>query len=155
MDDSFIGALQRLERWIRANNPRLASILAPGDTDAALRRLRDVVPEIPTELVELFRWHGGQTPYTAAFEHNFRLLSAAEVIDCIARMREFSTSGEFSESWWGPSWVPFMESLGGDYFCVDVAGSSGMGRGVVVWFAHDYQLRTIPHGSITRRGLAT
>jgi cell wall assembly regulator SMI1 len=141
-------ALERIDSWILRNNRSLAETLLPGASESELAPLRSLVAEIPDDLLTLLRWHAGQENTELSIQYNYHLMSVGAIVEQMTVATELVSVGDLSSSWWGPAWIPFLANVAGNCICVDALGSTGVGRGVVVRFVNDDELRVVGHASL-------
>ena len=103
--------------------------------------------KLPTELRDLLKWRNGQSPSNfKSIYYNYMLIGSDEIAETVEANNEFlkQKEGDFKrKNWWNMQWVPFIGNGGGDYYCIDFAGSFDGVPGQIIEFNHDYEGRTI------------
>jgi cell wall assembly regulator SMI1 len=140
--------IERLDRWLAANQPEHYEGLAPGATEEEVAKLElQLSFVLPEEFRELLKWRNGQRQdeYDSIY-YTFSFLSASEIEGTRRTNNELLDAGDFDQTnWWFPEYVPFLESAGGDNYCIDFAGSFGGTKGQIIVWNHDYEARPIEH----------
>ena len=140
--------IARLEKWYAKKRKDVLAELAPPSTDAEIGKLATRTGvALPSAYVAMLKWHNGSKPDTySGFQFNRQLMSVADALEAMTIMDELVDAGEFEhEHWWNKRWVPFLSNGGGDYVCVDLAGSFGGKQGQILEFWHDDEDRTIAY----------
>lgn len=99
--------------------------------------------EMPKELRQALEQSNGMSIKTDGGKITF--LPHAKILKLWAGLNESYTDGKkddekakpdsgVQQKWWSPDWVPFAKINGADYYCMDMAPSSGGRRGQVILF---------------------
>ncbi|HEX2911454.1 MAG TPA: SMI1/KNR4 family protein [Chloroflexia bacterium] len=145
--------IQRLDSRLATNRPDYYAKLLPGlsqpELDDFEKKLGLALPE---SFKEFYRWRNGQAiGYNVSFAHGYSLMSAYSVIQSRNILNELLENGDFErENWWHPDWIPFLDNLSGDNYCLDLAGSFNGVKGQVLSFYHDDVERAIFNASFEK-----
>jgi cell wall assembly regulator SMI1 len=147
--------LAAIEEWFEQNAPKAREVLQPGASPEAIAKLEATVgAPLPADLRELLALHDGQKPRVfVSTIAAFTLLSCKQAAEVWQENGELLDAGDFEGQkavskdgtvkgeWWSKKWIPFAESAGGDFLCVDLdPGPSGK-AGQVLRFWHDEEWR--------------
>ena len=117
--------LRKLEAWLAEHRPSYRQALRPGTDDSKLRECEDAFGSaLPDSLRALYLWHDGQSAGCLERLDRHGMFQPLDAVVRTAReMNELAETGDLPhESWWRPTWVPFLWSGGGSYLCVDLEG---------------------------------
>lgn len=108
-------AVERLDAWLVAHNPKVASSLQPGlDSAAATARAEAAGCPLPREVVELLQWHDGMpadTDLPVVWYHRFMSLE-----DAFERRRTYRGPALRALSPLPHDWLPLFEFQGEFFF---------------------------------------
>src|SRR5262249_20567480 len=112
------------------------------------------------ELKELLQLHDGQHEETRRGLIEGWILLGCEGIGGTSRgLAKLTDEGDFEDlvaegdgnvkgDWWNKAWIPFLESPGGDYLCIDMDPDEGGEQGQIIEFRHDDETRSVRAGSL-------
>lgn len=132
--------LRKLEAWLAEHRPSYRQALRPGTDDSKLRECEDAFGSaLPDSLRALYLWHDGQSAGCLERLDRHGMFQPLDAVVRTAReMNELAETGDLPhESWWRPTWVPFLWSGGGSYLCVDLEGSFDGRRGQILELVGD------------------
>lgn len=138
--------LEKLTSELTAHRPELVAALQPGIDDDDLAKLSKALQRaVPDDLAALLRWHDGSARDGGNLIWNYRLLGAEEIGEIVTMFRGHLAAGEFADKidWWVNGWLPILDNGGGDYICIDTAGSFGGAAGQLLEFQHDDDPRDV------------
>lgn len=145
-----------LERWLATNAPDLS--LPEGAGADALSRAEEALGQpLPAELRESLLRHDGD--YDCGIIGGWSLMSADSIAREARMMADLVDKGTFAQAqgakhprirstWWNKRWIPFVSSMSGHFFCVDMDPAPGGQRGQVVLFMHDSEDRYLVADSL-------
>lgn len=140
---------ERLEAWLKANNPALLADLNPPATDAEIRELEQKLGvTLPADFVECLKVHNGQKGGADWLFSGLEFLSSRRILDEWAIWKDLLDGGDFDGAeaepgagikpvWWSPKWIPFTYNGAGDHLCLDLDPSSQGRSGQVITLWHD------------------
>lgn len=136
----------RLDAWLRMHRPAYYAQLLPGVNDEQWRSFEAALGlSLPDEMREFFRWRNGQAlDCYAGLVGNFGLMATATMLEERAALNELLRSGEIEvPNWWSPGWVPFLDDVAGDFYCLDTEGTFTGQAGQIICYWHDYGRRSV------------
>jgi cell wall assembly regulator SMI1 len=100
---------------------------------------------LPMEFRQVYHWRDGQDlnllGEALVHNHMFIPLSASA---STKKLLDGMIGADFDDpAWWRQGWVPFTESFGGDYYCLDLEAKDGGTRGQIIDFWHDEATRNV------------
>lgn len=140
---------ERLEAWLKANNPVLLADLNPPATNTEIRELEQKLGvTLPADFVEFLKVHDGQRGGSDWLFSGSEFLSSRRIIDEWAIWKDLLDGGDFDGAeaepgagiqpvWWSPKWIPFTYNGAGDHLCLDLDPASGGRAGQVITLWHD------------------
>jgi cell wall assembly regulator SMI1 len=138
--------VERLARWLWANDQKVLDALAPGATDNQIAGCEAAVgAALPDGLRALLKWRNGNRDDAFDSVIAGRLLLSTERI---ARhheiMKDLVKQGAFSSTdWWRTSWIPVLDNMSGDCTCIDPKGGFSGHPNQVLDFWHESPDRRI------------
>ena len=144
--------IEKLDEWLRQNRSEYYAQLRPGLSPDELRQLEsELGVSLPDGLAALLQWRNGQSADCySSFYYNSQLMGAPEILSARETLNELVECGDQAESWWSPTWVPFLDNGGGAHHCVETA--PGENAGNVIEFWHDLDERPVAFPSIDSWG---
>jgi cell wall assembly regulator SMI1 len=133
--------LERLERWLAANQPDYLAKLQSGVADAQLDAFESQFSLLlPAAFRALYRWRNGQEDgcYKSLYEN--RMFSPLESVADTKELLDGMIGHDFdSPEWWRRGWVPFLSNGGGSHLCLDLAAEDGgqVGQLIAFWKADE------------------
>lgn len=146
---------ERLEAWLKANNPSLLADLNPPATDADIRELeKKLGVKLPVDFVECLKVHDGQRGRGDWLFDGNEFLSTRNILMSWSAWTDLLEDGDFDgkvsrpaagiqPGWWVKGWIPFATNGGGDYLCLDLSPSSSGSAGQVIKVFHDFPDRVL------------
>lgn len=140
---------ERLEAWLKTNNPALLADLNPPASDADIQKLEQQLGvKLSTDFVECLKVHDGQRCGAGWLFSDSEFLSSQRILDEWAIWKDLLDGGDFDGAeaepgtgiqpiWWSPKWIPFTYNGAGDHLCLDLNPSSGGRAGQVITLWHD------------------
>ncbi len=140
---------ERLEAWLKANNPALLADLNHPATDAEIRELEQKLGvTLPADFVACLKVHNGQKGGADWLFSGSEFLSSRRILDEWVIWKDLLDGGDFdgaeAESgagiqpvWWSPKWIPFTYNGAGDQLCLDLDPATGGRSGQVITLWHD------------------
>jgi len=151
----------KIERWLKAKSPAaLASFRGPASPEELAKLEKDLGFPVPAELREFLAVRNGQAPESLCGTlRGWIFLGAAGIGKFAKTMARLKSAGDFEDQqargdgkvksdWWNERWVPFLESPGGDYLCVDMDPDANGKACQIIEFCHDYEKRSVEAGSL-------
>jgi cell wall assembly regulator SMI1 len=144
--------LGHLEALLRTKAPELLEDLHPPADDRTIDKAQqDLGYALPTDVVELYRWHDGQEDEHDGLFLGQTFLSLDETIevwddwgsddDCEREIQ--IASRRIAPRWWSKKWLPIASSLEGNLWCVDLGPAAAGVYGQVIRVMHDEESRTV------------
>ena len=140
--------IERLDMWLAENRPDYYKALQPGASEETVAALEEQLGvTLPTTFRDLLKWRNGQAPRNFdSIYQNYSLIDAEEIAGTRQSNNELLAAGDFDQAnWWDAQWVPFLGNGGGDFYCIDYAGSFGGKKGQIIVWNHDYEARPVEH----------
>ncbi len=146
---------ERLEAWLKANNPALLADLNPPAIDAEIRELEQKLGvTLPADFVACLKVHNGQRGRAGSLFSKGRYLSVDQILSEWTVWRDLLEQGEFDErssapdrgvgeGWWRIGWIPFVSNGRGDHLCLDLDPALGGYVGQVIEVSHDFESRCV------------
>ena len=140
---------ERLEAWLKANNPALLADLNPPASDAKIQTLEQTLGvTLPVDFVECLRVHDGQRGGVEWLFPSAEFLSSERILDEWAIWKDLLDGGDFDgakarpgagiqPAWWSPKWIPFTYNGAGDHLCLDLDPACGGRVGQIITLWHD------------------
>lgn len=140
---------ERLEAWLKANNPALLADLNPPASDFDIQNLeRQLGVKLPTDFVECLKVHDGQRGAAGWLFQDAEFLSSQRILDEWAIWKGLLDGGDLDHTkaepeagiqsaWWNPKWIPFTYNGAGDHLCLDLDPASGGRAGQIITLWHD------------------
>ncbi len=149
--------IRRLDAWLRRHRPDFYATLLPGLRPSELNAFaKAVAVRLPEQFRQLYSWRNGQSSDDSrTFLDGNTWLNLAAVRSewvLLSEIRqEIIEDGDLNDdTWFRPTWLPFLDSGGGDDLCVDVGGSFGGTPGQLIPFSHEGDNRVIEYPSLER-----
>lgn len=146
---------ERLEAWLKVNNPSLLADLNPPATDADIHALEEKLGvKLPVDFVECLKVHNGQKGGSDWLFDGNEFLSIRNILMSWSVWTDLLEDGDFDDAistpedgiqngWWVKEWVPFTTDAFGDCLCLDLNPSSSGNVGQVIKVFHDFPGREI------------
>ncbi|WP_375576326.1 SMI1/KNR4 family protein [Paracidovorax oryzae] len=143
----------RLEAWLKANDPVLLADLNPPASDADIQKLEQQIGvKLPTDFIECLKVHDGQRGEAGWLFSDSEFLSSQRILDEWALWKDLLDSGDFDGAeadpdtgvqpiWWSPKWIPFTYNGAGDHLCLDLDPARDGRTGQVITLWHDDDTR--------------
>src|SRR5436190_10023592 len=137
MTEKIHDLLQRLDARLKVLRPAYYETLNPPIEREVLDAWEKELPApLPPAYRELYLWHNGSSDEDSFLDNRcWMQLQAAK--DAHKTLTDMIGTDFTEKNWWLPTWIPFLESFGGDHFCVDVGGAFKGVAGQVLEFIHD------------------
>lgn len=141
---SIADSLAKIRTWAEAHTQGIT--FRPPAAPEALENFREKSSlSLPDDLQALLFFTDGETRNSAGIIGNWRLMPIAEIQAAWGLLTQIDQKGAFSglepkpspyihRSWWHSSWIPFVSSDTGDYFCLDTAPPDPNRFGQVILF---------------------
>jgi cell wall assembly regulator SMI1 len=144
---------QRIENWMKENQPDLLSELNPGAKEEQITTLEK---KLKIKFPEYFRRsamiHDGQIKHQSSLE--WEILSLYRIEEEWNIWKDLLDSGEFADfksepehgikdDWWNERWIPIAADGEGNNLCLDLDPAPGGVYGQVITFWHDSGERTV------------
>ena len=153
-------AWQRIESWLRENDPDTLAALRPAATPAEIAATEaHLGVTLPDDLRASYLIHDGQQGLTDSMDlpgliEGWELLSLAGVRDEWTIWKDLRDDGTFEGSasapvgpirpeWWNARWIPLTRDGGGNSHCLDLDPAPGGGVGQIITMWHDDDTREI------------
>ena len=158
MQHSVSESWNRIAAWLRSNAPQTLACLQPPATveqlEAAARQLALPFPDDFWDLYETTNGSDsegksfGIFPSLDEWGMAFSPLALDQIIRESKIQKELLEMGDFADlvaeasegvanDWWNMGWIPFADNGSGDYYCVDMAPTSGGTVGQVISHSHE------------------
>ncbi|THG82314.1 molybdenum cofactor biosynthesis protein MoeA [Pseudomonas sp. A-1] len=146
---------ERLEAWLKANNPALLADLNPPATDAEIRELEQKLGvTLPADFVACLKVHNGQRGEADWLFDGLEFMSSRKILRRWSIWLDLLESGDFSDcesrpssgvrdAWWSAKWIPFTYNGSGDHLCLDLDPAAGGKYGQIIEVWHDQPERTL------------
>ncbi|HEY3871666.1 MAG TPA: SMI1/KNR4 family protein [Actinocrinis sp.] len=119
----------RWEDWLGRHAPQLMPGLAsPADAATLAAAQARLGQDLPAALCDLLEIHDGGRQIIGGWD----LLNADGIVDAYQLIQLYADEPERA-----PGWIPFVDSVAGDYLCLDMNPGSGGGAGQVFCYRHD------------------
>lgn len=140
---------EKLEAWLRDNNPALLADLNPPASDANIQTLEQKIGvRLPADFVECIKVHDGQRGEADGLFSSSEFLSSQRILDEWVIWKGLHDGGDFEGAeaepgvgvqpvWWNPKWIPFTYNGMGDHLCLDLDPAGGGRAGQVITLWHD------------------
>lgn len=125
-----VGSLwARLEDWLARHAPQLVPGLAPPADAATLAAAQARLGrELPAALHSLLTIHNGGPRIIGGWD----LMSTDGIVEAYRLIQLYADEPERA-----PGWIPFVDSVAGDYLCIDMNSGPGGAAGQVFLYRHD------------------
>lgn len=129
------GVIRRLNAVLQGKRHSLARKLRSPANPRDLEKLAKTFGRSDLrELNAIYAWHDGTRGEDTCFAGYYRWLPLQGALKEKRMLDGLQRDGHFSDwvagDWWNQGWCPVCD-FNGDLICVDVAGSLGLGNGVV------------------------
>ncbi len=157
-DSSVRDNWQRIEQFLKSNQPEIHQSLQSPASDASIAELEETVGQtLPDDFKELWRIHNGQDdvfsegifPDLSADdwpEPAFLLMSVEAIQQDWSILKALNDEGNFDDKrrktppeiqaeFWHQGWIPIAHNGGGDNYCLDMAPTEkGIVGQVIVYY---------------------
>lgn len=152
---------ERLEAWLKANDPALLADLNPPASDADIQELEQKIgAKLPADFIECLKVHNGQGGKAVWLFDGNEFLSTRNILMSWSVWTDLLEDGDFDSrvsspddgiqsEWWTKGWIPFATNGGGDYLCLDLTPSEGGCFGQVIKVFHDFPKRALVSASFS------
>jgi cell wall assembly regulator SMI1 len=149
--------LKRLETWLSQNRTEAFETMNQGLGKTSLAAFETQLSvKLPSSVKQYFSWRDGQNSdtYECIPPDEWEFLPSFLVIRIKAQMDKdyqgSSPDGSLDlQTWWRPSFIPFLCDPSGGYMCLDSTGSTGK-KWQIVEFKHDTNDLVIRHESFEK-----
>jgi cell wall assembly regulator SMI1 len=140
---------ERLEAWLKINNPALLADLNPPASDADIQKLEQGLGvKLPTDFVDCMKVHDGQRGTSEPLFKDFEFFSCSRIRQEWGIWTNLLVSGSFRNlktnpdhgicpDWWSNAWIPFAGNFEGDCLCLDLGPKAGGNLGQIICVWHD------------------
>jgi cell wall assembly regulator SMI1 len=147
-----------IENKLKEMAPLVYEDLNEGATQEQIDELERVIgAKLPTDFVEFYKIHNGQTPIKfdpeiTLFNHA-KLMSIDEIIEVWDMWKGLVEAGEFIDNknkpkktnpdtgikndWWNTLWIPFFDDGNSNHYCIDLDPAQDGNYGQVIQTWHD------------------
>jgi cell wall assembly regulator SMI1 len=145
----------RMEKWLKQNNPEILESLHPGASEDEIQSLESKLGvKLPSDLRDSLKIHNGQQEETDGLIGNWELLSVERILEEWNVWNTLYERGDFKEisaepddgvrdTWWNPKWIPLTYSGRGDHHCMDLSPAPDGTYGQIITMWHDEEERRL------------
>lgn len=153
---------EKLEAYLKANNPVLLADLNPPAKDSEIRNLEaHLGVALPADFTECLKVHNGQKGDADWLFNGLEFLSTHRIQKEWDIWNNLLNGGDFDgdqsvpasgvrADWWNPKWIPFTYNGGGDHLCLDLNPTSEGQVGQIIALWHDDDARQMESSSFTQ-----
>ena len=162
-------AWTKIENWLTEHFPSMLETLNEGATQQDFDKLQTILGKIlPTDVIEFYSIHNGQTFTHLCLFNGDRLLSIEEIIKewetwssvlptINANLIEIfgipvgsSPEVGIKDDWWNPCWIPITSDGTGDNYCMDLDPTKEGSSGQIIRMTHDMPERELIANSLRK-----
>jgi len=152
----------KIKEWISKNFPPILDTLNEGATDDDICKLEsELGVKLPTDFIEFYKVHNGQSWTHLSLFDSDRLLSTDEIIRewsgwnsvlpeinaiCIEMSGKPASSDPepgIKDYWWNAAWIPITANGSGDNYCIDLDPTPEGTKGQIIRMWHDMPWREL------------
>jgi cell wall assembly regulator SMI1 len=152
-------SFQKILAWI-SNHTEDINLRPPADPAAILNLTEKSGLSLPEDLHQVLSIADGERRSSAGMIGNWRLMAIAEIQAAWGLLTKLAEKSAFNDQeaqtpvyirdkWWDESWIPFVTSDSGDYFCLDMNPPETTHIGQVLLFFKDQPDRPLIAGSLS------